>query len=590
MEVEEKSVKTQDRGLLKNLKSTYKYAKKGRKYLWLFLVINVLMTIISVVAPVLGAQRLLALTNNNFQKLLVFIVAIFALEIFRNICHLVYNYTYSKFYYDVRKNLQMELVRETLKITQHDLNNNSSGVFIERISGDTNSLTDIFTTLIDYIVSIIGNLGILVTVLFINWWLGLIYIFIIIVVIFYNKFASKINYKNRKEWKKSREKTGGFISEIVRGAKDVKILDAEESFLVKASEYMSETNKISYNYEITREVLRLLGGSLRDTGDLIISIFIFIFLSNGVLSVANAIIIYSYHNQLISTANWIEQIFEIVRQYNLSANRIFGILEENEFSKEHFGTKKLKKFEGNIEFKDVYFGYEENLPVLKGMNFKIKANETVGFVGPSGAGKTTIFNLISALARTEKGLITFDGVDINTLDKSSIRGNLSVISQNAYIFNMSIADNLKVVKQNATEKEIKEACHLACLDDFIETLPNKYDTIVGEGGVTLSGGQKQRLAIARALLLKTEILLFDEATSALDNATQSKIQEAISNLKGEYTILIVAHRLSTVIDADRILVVNDGVVEASGSHKELLKKSKTYQELYEKEANESKNL
>lgn len=590
MEVEEKSVKTQDRGLLKNLKSTYKYAKKGRKYLWLFLVINVLMTIISVVAPVLGAQRLLALTNNNFQKLLVFIVAIFALEIFRNICHLVYNYTYSKFYYDVRKNLQMELVRETLKITQHDLNNNSSGVFIERISGDTNSLTDIFTTLIDYIVSIIGNLGILVTVLFINWWLGLIYIFIIIVVIFYNKFASKINYKNRKEWKKSREKTGGFISEIVRGAKDVKILDAEESFLVKASEYMSETNKISYNYEITREVLRLLGGSLRDTGDLIISIFIFIFLSNSVLSVANTIIIYSYHNQLISTANWIEQIFEIVRQYNLSANRIFGILEENEFSKEHFGSKKLKKFEGNIEFKDVYFGYEDNLPVLKGMNFKIKANETVGFVGPSGTGKTTIFNLISALERTEKGIITFDGVDINTLDKSSIRGNLSVISQNAYIFNMSIADNLKVVKQNVTEKEIKEACHLACLDDFIETLPNKYDTIVGEGGVTLSGGQKQRLAIARALLLKTEILLFDEATSALDNATQSKIQEAISNLKGEYTILIVAHRLSTVIDADRILVVNDGVIEASGSHKELLKKSKTYQELYEKEANESKNL
>lgn len=590
MEVEEKSPKTKDRGLLKNLKSTYKYAKKGRKYLWLFLGINILMTTISVVAPVLGAQRLLALTNNNFQKLLVFIVAIFGIEIFRNICRLVYNYTYSKFYYDVRKNLQMELVRETLKITQHDLNNNSSGVFIERISGDTNSLTDIFTTLIDYIVSIIGNLGILVTVLVINWGLGLIYIFIIIVVIFYNKFASKINYKNRKEWKKSREKTGGFISEIVRGAKDVKILDAEESFLVKASEYMSETNKISYNYEITREVLRLLGGSLRDTGDLIISIIIFVFLSNGVLSVANAIIIYSYHNQLISTANWIEQIFEIVRQYNLAANRIFGILEENEFRKEHFGSKKLKKFEGNIEFKDVYFGYEENLPVLKGMNFKIKANETVGFVGPSGAGKTTIFNLISALERVKKGSITFDGVDINTLDKSSIRGNLSVISQNAYIFNMSIGDNLKVVKQNATEKEIKEACHLACLDEFIETLPNKYDTIVGEGGVTLSGGQKQRLAIARALLLKTEILLFDEATSALDNATQSKIQEAISNLKGEYTILIVAHRLSTVIDADRILVVNDGVIEAVGSHKELLKKSKTYQELYEKEANELENL
>ena len=153
---------------------------------------------------------------------------------------------------------------------------------------------------------------------------------------------------------------------------------------------------------------------------------------------------------------------------------------------------------------------------------------------------------------------------------------------------MSIMDNLKVIKKNATVKEIKEACHLACLDDFIESLPNKYDTIVGEGGVTLSGGQKQRLAIARALLLKTEILLFDEATSALDNETQTKIQEAVSNLKGEYTILIIAHRLSTIIDADKILVINDGKVEATGSHKTLLKISKTYQKLYEKEISENK--
>ena len=312
------------------------------------------------------------------------------------------------------------------------------------------------------------------------------------------------------------------------------------------------------------------------------------FLSLGSLSVANAIIIYNYNDRILWTADWIEQIFEIIKQFNLAANRIFGILEEDEFAKEKFGTKKLKKFEGNIEFKDVSFAYEENLPVLKKMNFKINANETIGFVGPSGSGKTTIFNLISALERVNSGTITFDGVDINTLEKSSIRGNLSVISQNAYIFNMSIMDNLKVIKKNATEKEIKEACHLACLDDFIETLPNKYDTIVGEGGVTLSGGQKQRLAIARALLLKTEILLFDEATSALDNETQEKIQQAISNLKGEYTILIIAHRLSTVIDADKIFVINDGVVEASGSHKTLLKTSKTYKKLYEKEASENK--
>ena len=581
--VKNKESNTPNRSVWQNFKSTYKYAKKGKKYLWIFLIINVLMTIISVIAPIMAAQRLLALTSNNYSKLLVFILLIFGIEIIRNFCNLAYNYTYSKFYYDARKNLQLELIRETLRITQKDLNNNSSGVFIERINGDTDNLTDIFTILIDYLTDLIGNLGILVTVFFINFYLGLLYVFVIIIFFLYNKFSSNIIYENRKKYKKSREKTGGFISEIVRGSKDIKILDAEESFLIKANDYIKETNNISYHQDKTRSLLRLLGGSIRDMGDLIVSVFIFIFLSLGSLRIESAIVIYNYHSRIISLSGSIERIFEIIKQFNLAANRIFGILEEDEFTKEHFGSKKLKKFAGNISFKDVYFAYEKDLPVLKGMNFEVNANETIGFVGPSGAGKSTIFNLISAIERVDKGHITFDGVDINTLDKSSIRGNLSVISQNAYIFNMSILDNLKVIKKDATEEEIKDACHLACLDDFIETLPNKYDTIVGEGGVTLSGGQKQRLAIARALLLKTEVLLFDEATSALDNETQTKIQEAINNLKGEYTILIIAHRLSTVIDANRIFVINNGVVEAAGSHKELLKTSKTYQKLYAKE-------
>lgn len=587
-EVKNKESKTPNRSIWKNFKSTYKYAKTGRKYLWLFLIINIIMTIGSVIAPILVAQRLLALTSNNYSRLLVIIICIFIIEIGNTFCRLAYNYFYNKFYYDVRRNLQLELVRETLKITQKDLSDNSSGVFIERINGDTDNITDIFTSMIDYFSCIIGSLGVLITVFFINWILGLIYVTLMIIVFLYNKYASGINYKNRKEWRKSRERTGGFISEIVRGSKDVKILDAEESFLAKADEYMSETNKVSYKYQRQRAILRALGSSIKDTGELVINSFIFMLLSLGILSVESAIIIYNYNDRILWTADWIEQIFEIIKQFNLAANRIFGILEEDEFAKEKFGTKKLKKFEGNIEFKDVSFAYEENLPVLKNMNFKINANETIGFVGPSGSGKTTIFNLISAIERVNSGTITFDGIDINTLEKSSIRGNLSVISQNAYIFNMSIMDNLKVIKKNATIKEIKEACHLACLDDFIEKLPNKYDTIVGEGGVTLSGGQKQRLAIARALLLKTEILLFDEATSALDNETQTKIQQAISNLKGEYTILIIAHRLSTIIDADKIFVINNGIVEATGSHKTLLKTSKTYKKLYEKEASENK--
>ena len=572
-----------NRGLIKNLKSIYKYASRGKKYLILFLLANLILMVISIIVPIISAKKIMVLTNGNFERLLGIILLIFIIEITRNMTQYACNYIYSKFYYDVRKSLQIELTREILKLSQDELNNNSSGVFIERINDDTDNLTDIFTNLIYYLVSIVGNFGILISIFFINIYIAIAYIMFIIIMIIYDKYSSNINYKNRKKWKKSREKTGGFISEVVRGAKDIKILAAEDSFLETANEYMEDTNKSSYNYYMKKSKLRMIGGSVSDIIELGIGCLIYGLLISGGLSIEFAIIINNYNNQLIWTVDDIERIYEIIVQFNLAANRIFGILEESEFKKEQFGNKKLNNFKGNIEFKNVTFSYENKLPILKDLNLKIKENEIVGFVGPSGAGKTTIFNLISALNKVDSGEILFDDININELDRTSIRGNLSVISQSAYIFNMSIYDNLKIVKKSATDQEIKNACKLACLDDFICSLPNKYETVVGEGGVTLSGGQKQRLAIARALLLKTEVLLFDEATSALDNETQTKIQEAINNLKGEYTILIIAHRLSTVIDCDKIFVIDAGKIESSGTHDYLMKNSKIYNKLYKKE-------
>jgi ABC-type multidrug transport system fused ATPase/permease subunit len=274
-----------------------------------------------------------------------------------------------------------------------------------------------------------------------------------------------------------------------------------------------------------------------------------------------------------------------LKRFNLSATRIFDIFSDSKFEKESFGNKHLDKVNGNFEFKDVTFKYDKN-DVLKDLNFKVNANETVAFVGKSGAGKTTIFNLLCKMYDNYTGKITIDDVDIKQLDKDSIRGNITVVSQNPYIFNMSIRDNLKLVKRDLTDEQMKEACKMACLDDYIESLPNKYDTIIGEGGINLSGGQKQRLAIARAFVQKTEIILFDEATSALDNETQSKIQHAIDNLQKEYTILIIAHRLSTIKNADRILVLDDGKIIAEGKHEELLKTCHKYKELYDTEISE----
>ena len=305
-------------------------------------------------------------------------------------------------------------------------------------------------------------------------------------------------------------------------------------------------------------------------------------ISKGKLTISLALVAYNYMYNVTSVTYYISTLLETLKDFNLSTSRIFNIIYGDEFPKEKFGTKHLDKVEGNFEFKNVTFAYKDR-NVLENLNFKVNANETIAFVGKSGSGKTTIFNLLCKMYDIKQGEITIDGVNIKDLDKDTIRGNITIISQNPYIFNMSIKDNLKIVKKDITDEEIKEVCKLACLDKFIETLPDKYDTIVGEGGITLSGGERQRLAIARAFAQKTEIILFDEATSALDNETQTAIQKAIENLKKDYTILIIAHRLSTVINSDRILFLNNGKVEAEGTHEELLKNCVEYKNLYEAE-------
>jgi ABC-type multidrug transport system fused ATPase/permease subunit len=278
----------------------------------------------------------------------------------------------------------------------------------------------------------------------------------------------------------------------------------------------------------------------------------------------------------------ISSLINYLKQFNLCCERVFSIYDSKDFEKETWGNKHLDKVEGRIKFDNVSFKYD-NKNVLDKMSFDIKCGETIAFVGKSGAGKTTILSLICKLFNIDSGHIYLDDNDIYELDKDSLRGNISIITQNPYIFNLSIRDNFKLIKSNLKEKEMISACKKACLHDFIKSLPNGYDTVVGEGGVTLSGGQRQRLAIARAFVQNTKLILFDEATSALDNETQANIKKTIDNMKGDFTILIVAHRLSTIKNADRILFVSDGKILDSGNHKYLFNNCKEYRQLYNSE-------
>ena len=222
-------------------------------------------------------------------------------------------------------------------------------------------------------------------------------------------------------------------------------------------------------------------------------------------------------------------------------------------------------------------------PTVTDVSFHLERGELLSLVGESGCGKSTILSLLSRLHDPNSGSVLLDNHDVRELDRDTLRSNIGLVSQMPYIFNMSIRENLAVVKKDVTDEEIIRVCKMACIYDDIMAMPNGFDSVVGEGGITLSGGQRQRIALARSLLQKHAVLMLDEATSALDNITQAKIQSAIENLQGNQTVIMVAHRLSTVINCQHIFFIKDGKVFAHGKHKELLETCAEYRELYSEE-------
>ncbi len=566
-----------------NLKKVYSYGKAYRKNLIIFTLVSCSFIIINIIIPVIGAKQIVYLSSSLFEELLMASFLILVIEFISATNHWILKRNTQVFFRGTTKNIQIAAAREILKIEINDVDHTTSGTFIQRIGNDTDEMSRIFTRGMGFLTNILTDIGIFVAVFLINKIVCLYYVVGAGVLTLIHLFkVQKVNEKD-KIYRKQREKSSGLVGELVRGIRDIKMLHAKESFIDELEvniDNLTESQFAMRNTEANYNWLASFISAAIQFG--LIAILVYS-LSYAGMAISTAIILYNYRSRvLVNLIDHIGNFLTEVKGFNLSCNRVFSVLGDEEFKKETFGNKRLDKVNGNFEFQDVYFSYGDN-KVLKGINFKVNANETVAFVGKSGVGKTTIFSLLCRLYHIDAGKILIDNNDITELDEYSIRNNITIISQNPYIFNMSIKDNLRLVKDNLTDEEMIRACKMACLDEFIMSLPDKYDTIVGEGGVTLSGGQRQRLAIARAFVQNTKIILFDEATSALDNETQKGIQQAINNMKDKYTILIIAHRLSTIVNADRIMLIDDGKVVDEGTHKELLEHNDEYRHLYENE-------
>lgn len=553
--------------------------EENKRLFVMYVFFSILIGVFGAVIPLISAQCILKIQGQLWLQLIVVAFTLVSLKMLSSLVGFLSSRVSRIFYRETYLNLQVAVARSIVDLETKEIDNNSSGVFIDRLSKDTASIAEIFRTIFKRLNIIVTNVGILFAVYTIDKIVFLYFLVALLVMFYFEKLYLVKHYERLKYFKKVQETNTGLISELVRGIRDIKVLNCYPDFEAKIYKKLKKSNAIQYQmsemtkrYEMIREFLKNLFHFLF----ILLGIYL---IKNGNLLAANFVILFMYTDKVFDFLVTIINLLEVLKDFNISAERVFEIIDGN-YEKETFGLKKVKKLNGDFKFEHVDFGYRKGINVIEDMNLEIPAFQTTAIVGESGAGKTSVFNMITKLYQISGGSITIDGYDINELTEDSLRGNISLITQNPYIFNFSIKENFQIVKKNVTMKEIEEVCKKACIHDYIMGLPDKYNTQLGEGGISLSGGQRQRIAIARALLTDAKIILFDEATSSLDNETQKNITQAINNLQGEYTILIVAHRLSTIKESDQIVVMQKGKIVGVDTHKNLLKNSTYYQKLY----------
>lgn len=392
-------------------------------------------------------------------------------------------------------------------------------------------------------------------------------------------FGKKLKEENG-QLVKFNDKYFNELHQSLVGIREINSLNAKSKKINIFINLSQEVKNKNINLGFISNLSQVLSQSANILSQILITLVGSFMVFNNTLSMVYFITFTTYSNQLSSSLLNITKINSDFQQILKSLDRVFDLIDNLSYSKQEFGKEHLNYVKGTICFKNVYFEYKKYCPILDNVSFNISTNKITAIVGVSGVGKSTILNLILKFYNPSKGCIKFDGIDIKDLDEQTLRSNISIVHQEPYLFNVSIRENLLIANPTATSSEIKDACSKAYIHDFIESLPQKYDTLIGKNGTNLSGGQKQRLAIARVILKKSKIILFDEATAALDNYSQNYIHKSIKLMSANSTIVIVAHKLSSLMCADKIIVMDKGKIIGQGSHDKLINENLFYRNLY----------
>ena len=482
------------------------------------------------------------------------------------------------------KNIQTLMAKKFLLSDISHITKKHSGKYLSNFTGDTGILfgvlTGVVVTLFKETFTLIALLGLM---FYHDWQLSLLAIIMIPVAAFSSRNLGKKMGKKVNVSLEASDKFMKFLSEMIKGSWLIKIYQKEEEELKRISMVIDERFKAIRKVEQTR----LGAGPIMEIISAI-AIAIVVFFA-GYRSMQGAITLGEFVSFLAALMLAYQPVRALaginigIQEGIAAAKRIYEIIDQKNEIYHDENAPSLKLNNASIEFKNISFTYPDGTHALKNLSAKIEGGTKVGLVGISGSGKTTFLNLIPRFFHLKNGSIFIDNQNINDINLNSLRKEISLVSQDVILFDDTIKANILYGNAFASNEEIIKACKFAAAQDFVEKLPNKYETIIGENGIKLSGGQKQRLSIARAILKNSSIILLDEATSSLDSESESVIQQAIENLTKNKTTIIIAHRLSTVMNCDKILVFENGQIIEEGKHEFLVNNSSTYKKLYEKQ-------
>lgn len=584
-EEEKKNRPKVTKGLLKRI---FSYLKPYWKQMIVVLIAIVISSILNLMPSVLTGKIIdEGLIGRSMQKLILFIVLSLTVTLGANLIGVLESYMNTWIAQHITYDMKNKMYKHLQKMSQRFYTSNNQGDIITRMTSDISGVQQIITTTLTSILSNSITLIIALVVMFQqSWVMALVGIAVIPLFIIPTRSAGKTRWSITAESQACSDEINGILNETmsVSGQLLVKLFGMEQVEYNKYEEANNRMVKLNIRESMAGRWFRVALSTFSSIGPMLLYLAGGILMMNfdstltvGDITVLVALLgkMYGPVNQLLNIqVDWIRSMAMFTRIFEY-----YDMPVEIENAPD--AVCPSVRARGEVEFRNVGFYYEKERQILTDINFTLEQGKCIAVVGPSGSGKSTLVNLIPRLWDVTSGTVTFDDVDVRRIDLDYLRDNIGIVSQETYLFNGTIRQNLLYAKPDATEEELIEACKKANIYDFIEKQDTGLDTVVGNRGLKLSGGEKQRISIARVLLKDPALMIFDEATSALDSISEQKIQDAIEPLITSRTSILIAHRLSTILAADEILVINNGVIAERGTHSELISLGGVYTQLYE---------